>query len=113
MQTNEQISARIKELNDLFRQEGRGNGKLLITNGIKHRGVIFVQEILELVRLYDDFNPDNDPYAEHDFGVIDHRGVRVFWKIDYYDANCRYGSEQPNEPSKTTRVLTIMLASEY
>ena len=56
----------------------------------------------------------NDPYNEHDFGAFSQEGVgKIFWKIDYYDAAMKYGSEDPADPTKTTRVLTIMLASEY
>jgi hypothetical protein len=33
--------------------------------------------------------------------------------LDYLDAAMAFGSENPADPSKTTRILTIMLASEY
>ena len=28
------------------------------------------------------WGPDNDPWGEHDFGVIEMFGLRWFWKID-------------------------------
>ena len=60
-----------------------------------------------------DFTEDNDPHGEHDFGSFELAGRKFFWKIDYYDANMEFGSEDPADPAKTTRVLTIMLAEEY
>jgi hypothetical protein len=65
------------------------------------------------VRRFSEFGPDNDPHGEHDFGVFEHDGHRFFFKIDYYDPDLRFGSEDPTDPEKTTRVLTIMLAEEY
>jgi Protein of unknown function (DUF3768) len=64
------------------------------------------------------FTEDNDPHGEHDFGSLDYEGKRIFWKVDYYDrasfgTGRDMGSEDPSDPAKTLRVLTIMLASEY
>jgi hypothetical protein len=66
--------------------------------------------ILGKVIAFDQFTEDNDPHGEHDFGAFDHAGQRIFWKIDYYDPPEEFGSEDPTDPTKTTRVLTIMLA---
>ncbi len=103
---------RIKELNDAFRRTGDG-GRILFTAGVSGFGVAFSHQALALVWRFDAFTPDNDPQGEHDFGSFDHAGAHIFWKIDYYDAACEYGSEDPADPAKTTRVLTIMLAEEY
>ena len=39
--------------------------------------------------------------------------LTLFWKIDYHDERCEFGSEDPSDPTRTTRVLTLMLSSEY
>lgn len=72
-------------------------------------------EILERVRTFSDFRPANDPHREHDFGNIALDDSNdVFWKIDYYaDASMEYGAEDPADPKRSFRVLTIMLAAEY
>jgi len=61
----------------------------------------------------DAFTPDNDPYGAHDFGSLDIDGTTIFWKIDLYDNDLKFGSPNPEDPSVTTRVLTILLAEEY
>jgi hypothetical protein len=69
--------------------------------------------ILDRVRAFEKFDADNDPHCEHDFGAFDQGRDTIFWKIDYYDADLSHGSEDPADPTVTTRVLTIMLAEEY
>ncbi len=46
-------------------------------------------------------------------GSFDLAGDKLFSKIDYYDSTLEFGSDDPADPSKTTRVLTLMLAVEY
>ena len=77
-------------------------------------GVMFLPDVpglVQAVRDSDDFNPDNDPYGEHDFGALSWHDERVFWKIDYYDQQLQYGCD-PRDPDGQ-RLLTILLASEY
>lgn len=107
----------IRQLNDLFRTSdgdiSRLYGKKLITQGIMALGLPAVVTIAQKVQAFDQFDQDNDPHGEHDFGAFDHDGERIFWKIDYYDATYEAGSPDPTDAGKTRRVLTIMLASEY
>ena len=105
-------AAIIAELNDKFRTTGQG-GKVYITRGVWEQGSVFVAAAVAGVLSYQDFTVHSDPYGEHDFGSFVTAGKTVDWKIDYYDAAMEWGSEDPANPDKTTRVLTIMLAEEY
>lgn len=102
----------IRRLNDDLRREGR-DGKVMITQGVQALRQELLQQVLDVVKTFDDFTPDNDPHGEHDFGSFKVDGVSVFWKIDYYDRTMEAGSPDPSDPEVTTRVLTIMLAEEY
>ncbi len=105
-------SAKISALNDQFRKTGRG-GRYMITTGVKALGDRAVMEIVAKVKSFSDFNKNNDPHHEHDMGKIEHNGEPIFWKIDYFDKAMQYGSDDPSDPSRTTRTLTILLADEY
>jgi hypothetical protein len=61
-----------------------------------------VGDILQKVKYFNDFTPDNDPYGEHDFGAFIYKGVKIFWKIDNYNGQEGY-----------QLVLTVMLAEDY
>jgi hypothetical protein len=103
---------KLAELNDTFRRTGHG-GERYLTRGVHERGSIFVTMAIALVGAFDTFTVDNDPYGEHDFGVVRIEGHSVYWKIDYFDRDKNGGSPDPTDPSKTCRVLTIMLAEDY
>jgi len=113
MTTTTDDTTKIRDLNDRFRRDFPANGRRYITDGIFALDSDDRDAILEKVRTFDTFTEDNDPHGEHDFGAFDFKGERIFWKIDYYDAACKHGSENPADPAQTTRVLTIMLAEEY
>lgn len=102
----------IATLNDNFRKTLSG-GRVLLTCGINTMSQDDVARILSCVREFNDFSPDNDPYGEHDFGCFEYKGNKIFWKIDYYDKNLRFCSDDPTDETKTVRVMTIMLADEY
>ena len=105
-------TARIRDLNDAFRKSFVG-GKVMLTQGVDGLSDRDKTALLAKVRTFDDFNRDNDPRGEHDFGNFQLGGHRFFFKIDYYDTGLEFGSEDPSDPNKTTRVLTVMFAQEY
>ena len=105
-------SKRIAALNDVFRSTLAG-GKVVMTAGVDALPSDVKAMLIRKVATFDEFTPDNDPHGEHDFGEIELSGRKFFWKIDYYDTAMEFGSDDPTDPSKTTRVLTLMLAEEY
>ena len=103
-------AAKIAALNDHARQSFTGC-RVVITQGVQ--AISVMPSILDLVRWFDAFTPDNYPYGEHDFGVIKLNGNTFFWKFDCYDVDLLMHSPDPSDATVTTRVLTIMLADEY
>ncbi|NRA88990.1 MAG: DUF3768 domain-containing protein [Rhizobiales bacterium] len=110
----EQLNYKIAQLNDECRQSGGRIGRLMLTEGFKVTfPIVDIAEINELVATYNDFNEENDPHSEHDMGFFDYQNYKIIWRIDYYDIDLNYRSEDPSNSQITTRVLTIMLASNY
>ena len=113
-------SEQIRNLNDTFRKlepfeaQVQGLGRWVLTRGvsalISREGG---QALVKRVQTFNEFTEGDDPYGEHDFMAFDFMGSRVLAKIDYYDKKMEYGSEDPADASKTTRVLTLMLSCEY
>ena len=109
---NDQTTSRIRALNDTLRKTLLG-GKIMMTQGVSALGPIQISRLIEKLRAFDQFETENDPYGEHDFGAFDDEGQKFFWKIDYYDPSLTYHSDDASDPEKTVRVLTIMRADEY
>ena len=103
---------KVRELNDAFRTTMTG-GKVLMTAGVDALPSDVKAMVIRTVATFSDFTADNDPHGEHDFGSFELEGRKFFFKIDYYALDLVHGSEDPADASKTTRVLTIMLAEEY
>ncbi|WP_252734034.1 DUF3768 domain-containing protein [Paracoccus marinaquae] len=112
-------AAEIARQNDLFRLglvEGMPagmTGRVFMTPGIANRGPVFQSLCLVAVATFSDFTEDNDPYGDHGFAALTVNEVRIYFKIDLYDETCAFGSEEPANPGRTTRVLTVLLPSEY
>lgn len=118
----------IKDQNDRFRSlDPAIPGRVFFTQGVQQllaekdaadvgdapRGGGAAEQLMQAIKAFDTFGEDNDPHGEHDFGCLTFQTERLFWKIDLYDANFEFGSEEPANPEKTRRVLTIMLPQEY
>ncbi|MRI55358.1 DUF3768 domain-containing protein [Methylobacterium sp. DB1607] len=105
-------ASEIRRLNDALRQQLTG-GRLMLTPGVSQLAPLDRLAVLNLMRDFSAFSPDNDPHGEHDFGSVEHRGTRYFWKVDYYDLQMAMHSPDPADPAVTVRVLTLMRADEY
>ena len=103
---------RIRALNDELRQHLLGGGAMM-TAGIAALGAERVLRLVKTISVFDDFCSANDPHEEHNFGMFDFEGVKVIFKIDYFDPTMTRHSPDPADPAVTERVITLMLAEEY
>jgi hypothetical protein len=110
-QANEWIR-KISALNDFFRKNFIG-GKVVLTSGVSRLDEETCNKVLNSVKDFNSFTKDNDPYGEHDFGIVVVKGVGYYWKIDYYDSAFEMHSPDESDPEVTQRVLTIMRKDEY
>ena len=102
----------IQTLNDNF-WKSLLVGKVMLTRGIYSKGQAVINEILNSVKTFNNFNSKNDPYNEHDYGSFIYDGEKIMWKIYYYDRNLQFFSDDPSDVIKTIRVMIVMLAEEY
>ena len=102
----------IAQLNDKLRKSGEG-GEIVFTRPLTESKVFDPAAIMLALARFDKFDADNDPHGERDFGEIEVSGAFLLWKIDYYESGTGYGSDDPADPDKTDRVLTIMFPEDW
>ena len=104
---------RIAELNDLFRQEDEPelSQRSLWVETLPETEQ---QALLNQVRRFTAFGPEHDPYGERSAGAFAWSGdSQIIWRIDYHDQSLEYGSDDPADPTVTTRLLTLTLADAH
>ena len=104
--------ARIRELNDAFRDTFAG-GKMVMSASVAELPEMVRVSALIKVAEFTDFTLEDDPHGEHDFLSFEHCNRTFFWKCDYYNKEMDSGSEDPADPEQTIRVGTLMLAEDY
>jgi hypothetical protein len=104
----------IAKQNDSFRGfPAHDSGKWVVSR--KYNSLTKEEQISlnAIIKNFDNFTEGYDHYGQHDFGIVEFNGENWSWKIDYYDKNYEYGSEDPSDIAITKRVMTIMCSSEY
>ena len=108
----------IAKLNDRARSGFDPSARIMFTRGCldafcsgdTQSGLVAQAELIKSMRRH---SFEEDAYGERDFGAFTFRGEKIFFKVDYFDLNLEYGSEDPADASITARVVTIMLAEDY
>lgn len=109
--------ATIARLNDRCRQGLDRTARIMVTRaclgtfapGSGSMAILVQARLLAAIRRHE-FTDDD--IRERDRGNFEFEGTRVYFKIDYYDVDLSYGSEDPADASVTRRVLTIMLRED-
>jgi Protein of unknown function (DUF3768) len=104
--------AEIRRLNDEFRTTFRG-GEIVLTSSVADLPDMVKAAALQMVAAFKDFNEENDPYEEHDYGSFDHCNREFFFKIEYFNPAVAVASEDPANPDVTKRVMTVGLSMDW
>ncbi len=73
----------------------RSSERRLLTSGVNSLPSDVRAMAIRKTATFDAFTPENDPHGEHDFGNFEIAGQRFFFKIDYFDPNLEFGSDDP------------------
>lgn len=77
--------------------------RFVVTSTLHAMGPEALQDAIRQTKAKTEFEPENDPYGEHDFGSFTlATGEKCFWKIDDYQGT-----------DGIRCVMTLMLAEDY
>ncbi|HEY9864093.1 MAG TPA: DUF3768 domain-containing protein [Candidatus Obscuribacterales bacterium] len=108
----------IARLNDQLRSQNSQVGGIHLSRSVGLLPPQQQQQLLQLLKEFNSFSPDNDPYGERDFVTLELDGDRYFFKIDYFEKSAwlkgeEIGANSPEDVNTTWRVGTLMESSEY
>ncbi len=101
----------IAQLNDNLRKTLEG-GTIVITRNVRSLEGYNASELVAALANYGRFDEDNDPHGERDFGDFPLFNTDLYFKIDYYNPDLKFGSDDPADSSITHRVLTVMTEAD-
>ena len=102
----------IARLNDQLRKSGVG-GTIVITRNVRGLEGLNAPELATAVANYDGFDEDNNPHGERDMGHFVLFDTDLYFKIDYFEQDLKFGSDDPTDASLTHRILTIMTKADF
>jgi len=79
--------------------------RITITQGIQAYPAEQQEEIIHRVLVFQGFTEDNDPHLDRDLMVIEYQGTKIYGKMDHYDLNMEYLSEDTSDPAYLARVV--------
>ena len=101
----------IARLNDQLRKSGKG-GTIVTTRNVRSLEGFDALELVTALAHYDGFDEDNDPHGERDMGDFILFDTDLYFKIDYFEQDLKFGSDDPADASITHRILTIMTKAD-
>ena len=102
----------IAKLNDLARSAMGIASQVVVSDGVSGLSAEDLADVRHKIETYNGFMPGNDPHGERNSGSFSYAGETIIWKIDYQNLTLDGESDDPADPKVTTRVLTIMMASD-
>ena len=101
-------SARIRALNDAFRQEPKASNVYLSLE-IARLGETKLKELFAKLKAYSSFTIKTDPEGDHSSGVLELGQSKIEWEIDYWDLDEEDDSPDPSNAEVTTRIMNMVM----